>query len=120
MATYVYVLSTGDTALARTSAFAVLVYAELLRSFGARSDTQTIFEIPPHTNGRLLACVVGGVLFQPWSYNFPQLQAFFQVVPMGLGHCAGLFAAGAVPLAGLELRKLWRRHAAVRPHRLPG
>lgn len=69
MATYVYVLSTGDTALARTSAFAVLVYAELLRSLGARSDTQTIVELPPHTNWKLLACVVLGVLFQPWGHH---------------------------------------------------
>ncbi len=107
--TYVYVLASMGEALARTSAFAVLVYAELLRSFGARSDERTLFELPPHTNMKLVACVALGVALQPWNHHQPQLQAFFEVVPMGWGHCAALLAMGMLPLAGLELRKLWRR-----------
>ena len=39
-AVYLYVLKKGDVETARTSAFAVLVFAELFRSFGGRSRNQ--------------------------------------------------------------------------------
>lgn len=41
-AVYLYALQTGTPAMARTSAFTVLVFAELLRSFGARSETKAV------------------------------------------------------------------------------
>ena len=44
-AVYLYVLKTGTAELARTHAFAVLVFAELLRSFGARSETKPVWRI---------------------------------------------------------------------------
>ena len=37
-AVYLYVLKTQNPAMARSYAFAVLVFAELLRAFGARSE----------------------------------------------------------------------------------
>ena len=109
LATYGYMLVARGEALAQTSAFAVLVYAELLRAFGARSETKTLFALPPHTNLPLLGCVVLGLILQPWSHHQPQLLAFFDVVAMDWGLCAALLAVGAVPLAVLELRKVWRR-----------
>ena len=44
-AVYLYVLKTGTPETARTYAFAVLVFAELLRSFGARSETKPVWRI---------------------------------------------------------------------------
>ncbi|RPI58976.1 MAG: cation-translocating P-type ATPase, partial [Planctomycetaceae bacterium] len=45
-AVFVYVLKGGTTETARTYAFAVLVVAELLRSFGARSEIKPVWQIP--------------------------------------------------------------------------
>jgi len=45
-AVYVNVLKAGTPERARTYAFAVLVFAELLRSFGARSETKPLWHIP--------------------------------------------------------------------------
>ena len=52
-AVYLYVLKTGTAETARTSAFAVLVFAELLRSFGARSETKPVWRISLFTNVNL-------------------------------------------------------------------
>ena len=54
---YFYVLKAGTTETARASAFAVLVFAELLRSFGARSDTKPIWRISLFTNVNLVVVV---------------------------------------------------------------
>ena len=45
-AVYLYFLKQGSTETARTYAFAVLVFAELLRAFGARSETKPVWRIP--------------------------------------------------------------------------
>jgi Ca2+-transporting ATPase len=51
-AVYCHGLMTGTTASARTSAFAVLVFAELLRSFGARSEAKSIWQISLAMKGK--------------------------------------------------------------------
>ena len=45
-AVYVHLLNTGTPETARTYAFTVLVFAELLRSFGGRSATKPLWRIP--------------------------------------------------------------------------
>ena len=45
-AVYVHLLNTGTPETARTYAFAVLVFAELLGSFGGRSATKPLWRIP--------------------------------------------------------------------------
>ena len=44
-AVYFHVLKTQTPEAARSSAFAVLVFAELLRAFGARSETKPVWRI---------------------------------------------------------------------------
>ncbi len=56
-AVYVYVLQAGTTETARTYAFAVLVFAELLRSFGARSESKPVWRISLFTNVNLVIVV---------------------------------------------------------------
>ena len=56
-AVYLYVLQTGTPAMARTSAFTVLVFAELLRSFGARRETKPVWRISLFTNFNLVIVV---------------------------------------------------------------
>ena len=54
-AVYLHGLKTETPELARTHAFALLVFAELLRSFGCRSETRLIWRIPLLLNISLLA-----------------------------------------------------------------
>ena len=55
-------LKTGTPETARTYAFAVLVFAEILRSFGARSETKPVWRISLFTNVNLV--IVVAISFQ--------------------------------------------------------
>jgi Ca2+-transporting ATPase len=109
--------TSGDLAHARDAAFSVLVGAELLRSFGARSDTRTVWQIGLFSNLRLAAIVAASYALQLAIHHLPALQAVFGVAPVSLGRCAGWLALGAVPLIALEVGKA--RRAARRPRHDP-
>ncbi len=108
-------LQTKSLAAARGSAFAVLVFAELLRSFGARSETKPLWLIPPFTNRNLILVVSISIGLQVWSQHNATLGSFLKTPPMTFSDCLGLFALGAIPLAVLESVKViqhFRRHSA--------
>jgi P-type Ca2+ transporter type 2C len=56
-AAYAYGLKTATQELARTYAFSALVFAELLRALGARSETCPIWRKNMHSNINLLAVI---------------------------------------------------------------
>ena len=68
-AVYLYMLKTGTPETARTYAFAVLVFAELLRSFGARSETKPVWRISLFTNLNLVIVVAISFGLQVWSQH---------------------------------------------------
>ncbi|TAJ21601.1 MAG: cation-translocating P-type ATPase [Planctomycetota bacterium] len=105
---YAYSLEHFDVELARAHAFATLVYAELLRSFGARSFTKPIWKLGIATNLKLACVVAASIAIQ---LSLPHIQTLGQVldVPMmPMSHCAAMLTLGAIPLAVMELLKLWR------------
>ena len=102
---YVYVLRTGSTEAARAAAFAVLVFAELLRSFGARSETKPVWRIPFFTNTSLVVVVALSLGVQVWSQHNATLQRFLQTAYLPFSDCLGLLLLGAIPLAVLEAAK---------------
>jgi len=108
-AVYSYVLKIGSLETARTSAFAVLVFAELLRSFGARSETKPVWRIPLFTNVNLVLVVVISFGLQVWSQQNAALGSFLKTSPLPLTDCLWLLAVGAIPLLVLELVKVGRR-----------
>ncbi len=110
-----YTLQHEDLETARTHAFAVLVFAELLRSFGARSDTRFIWEIGLGTNLRLLAVVVGSIALQIVSHHVDWLGSLLHTTTIPLIDCVVLLMIGTIPLVVLEVGKIWLRPAAVRP-----
>lgn len=77
-AVYLYGLKYETLEMARTHAFAALVFAELLRSFGCRSETKTLFQVGAFTNLRLAVVVGIAFLFQIWSHHNPILGGFSQ------------------------------------------
>jgi Ca2+-transporting ATPase len=98
--------TSGDLKDARDAAFSVLVFAELLRSFGARSNTEPIWRAGLFSNMRLFAVVLASFLLQLTIHHVPALQELFSVDPIGWGQCLGWIALGAIPLLGIEIGKL--------------
>jgi Ca2+-transporting ATPase len=110
LAVYLYGLHFEDEANARSHAFATLVFAEVLRSFGARSETKPLWRIGLLSNLRLAAVVALTVAFQITSHQTDFLQRVFKIEPLGWVECLALLAASLVPLLALEVAKpLWRR-----------
>jgi Ca2+-transporting ATPase len=107
-AVYFYILKAGTTETARASAFAVLVFAELLRSFGARSETKPIWRISLFTNVNLVVVVALSFGLQVWSQHNATLGSFLKTSFMPLPDCFLLLAVGAIPLLILEMVKVVR------------
>ena len=107
-AVYLYVLRTDTLETARAAAFTVLVFAELLRSFGARSETKPVWRISLFTNVNLVLVVVASFGLQVWSHHSEVLGRFLKTSYLPFGDSLILLALGAIPLAALELVKLVR------------
>jgi len=106
--TYLYVLKTGNLEMARASAFTVLVFAELLRSFGARSETKPIWHIPFFSNRNLVIVVALSIGLQVWSQHNSILGGFLKTPPIPLMDCLVFLAMGSIPMLVLELVKTMR------------
>ncbi len=107
-AVYLYGLKTGTPEIARTYAFTVLVFAELLRSFGARSETKQVWRIALLTNVNLVIVVSISFALQVWSQHNAIFGRFLKTQFMPLTDCFLLLALGALPLLVLEMVKLLR------------
>jgi len=107
-AVYLYVLKSEKLETARTYAFAVLVFAELLRSFGGRSETKPVWRIPFFTNINLAMVVSVSLGLQVWSQHSATLSRFLKTSFMPLTDCFWLLAVGTIPLLVLEMVKLVR------------
>ena len=107
-AVYLYVLKTGTEEMARTHAFAVLVFAELLRSFGARSETKPVWRISLFTNVNLVIVVAISFGLQVWSQHNAMPGRFLQTSSMPFAACFLRLALGAIPRLVLELVKVVR------------
>ncbi|WP_340123612.1 HAD-IC family P-type ATPase [Methylobacter svalbardensis] len=107
-AVYLYGLKTGTEEMARTEAFATLVFAELLRSFGARSETKPVWRIPLLSNLNLLLVVALSFGLQVWSHHNALLSRFLKTSFVPLADCFMLLAVGAIPLMVLGLVKAVR------------
>ncbi|MDD5274888.1 MAG: HAD-IC family P-type ATPase [Methylovulum sp.] len=105
-AVYFYGLRTQTTEMARTAAFAVLVFAELLRSFGARSETKPIWRLSLFTNMNLVIVVAVSFGLQILSQHNAVLGQFLKTLYMPFTDCFLLIALGAIPLLVLEGAKV--------------
>jgi P-type Ca2+ transporter type 2C len=95
----------SSLAHARSAAFFVLVIAELLRAFGARSTVRTIWQVGLFSNVRLVLVVIASFALQLAIHSVPVLHRLFGTAPISLRQCVTWMALGAVPLIVLELRK---------------
>jgi P-type Ca2+ transporter type 2C len=105
----------GNLVAARNYAFSALVYAELLRSFGARSLDRPFWSRKALPNYRLVAVVVASIAAQILIQHTPALQRLFGIQPISAGTCLALLVLGTVPLMVLELRKVIGRALTAAP-----
>jgi P-type Ca2+ transporter type 2C len=112
-AVYSYALKTETVEMARTHAFAVLVFAELLRAFGARSETKPVWRISLFTNINLAVVVSISFGLQVWSHHNEFLGRFLKTSNMPLSECLMLLAVGAIPLLVLEAVKVGRNRLRI-------
>ncbi len=109
LAVFVAALRATDAATARTYAFSVLVFAELFRAFGARSETKWLGRIGLLSNARLAVVVAISFAFQLAIVRVPVLGHVFRTGLLSWSECLAMAALGLVPLVVLELRKAWSR-----------
>lgn len=107
-AVFLYGLRTETVELARTHAFATLVFAELFRSFGVRSETKTVWQLGFATNMRLLLVVAVSFIIQIASHHSVFLADLFRGATMDLSDCIMLTAVATIPLVVLEIIKVFR------------
>ena len=109
-----------DLAAARNAAFSVLTFAELLRAFGARSETHSIWVLGLFSNLRLFLVVAGSFALQLSLHRIPLLEEVFQTGPIEPAELASWIALGALPLAVLEAVKLVRGSQPAGKSRISG
>ena len=114
-AVYFYGLKSETPELARTHAFAALVFAELLRSFGARSETRSIWQMNFLSNFNLVAVVAVSFGIQIWSHHNATLAKFLKTSLMSFSDCLMILAISTVPLLVIEARKVFIRHRTAQP-----
>ena len=110
LAVYIYSLGHVSQEMARDHAFTALVYAELLRSFGARSETRSVWRVGIMSNLKLALVVLASMALTFWAPHNVWLGSFLKIEPMPVYHCLLLLAVGAIPLLVLETWK-FIRHA---------
>ncbi|KTD53939.1 cation-translocating P-type ATPase [Legionella quateirensis] len=99
-----------DLIQAQDAAFSVLVTAELLRAFGARSQTKTIWQIGFFSNLRLLFIVSISFSLQVLIHHIPMLRELFGIEPVSFTQCSSWILLGMLPLLVIEAQK-WLRKA---------
>ena len=107
-AVYCYFLKLGNLETARTCAFAVLVFAELLRAFGVRSETMSLWRMSLFTNLNLVIVVALSFGFQVWSQHNSMLSRFLKTSFIPFTDCLWLLVFGSIPLLVLEIVKMAR------------
>jgi len=110
-AVYLYALKLGTPELARTYAFATLVFAELLRSFGARSETRPVWRMNFLSNLNLLFVVAVSFGIQVWSHHNALLAKLLKTSLIPFSDCLMLLAISTIPLLVLEAVKVIRPRA---------
>ena len=91
---------------ARTMAFTTLVFSELLRSFSARSEKYTVWELGVFSNKTLIKSVLIAAAMMLVVIYIPFLEPIFDTAFMGLKHWAIMIPLAFIPFVAGELHKL--------------
>jgi Ca2+-transporting ATPase len=97
---------------ARTMAFCVLVYGELLRALAARSRTLSVAQLGFFSNPLLLGAIGVSFLLQFSVVTLPFARLVFESVRLGGRESVILFALAITPATVIEGLKILNRHQA--------
>lgn len=103
-------LGSDNLIQARDAAFSVLVTAELLRAFGARSDTKLAWQVGFFSNLRLFFIISLSFSLQILIHQVPILRDVFGIGPASFMQCLVWIGMGMIPFIVLEIQKLLRKH----------
>jgi P-type Ca2+ transporter type 2C len=98
-----------DLERARTLCFVSLVFSQLAHALNSRADRHSLLQLRAG-NPALLWGVAASVSLQVLVTSVPWLAAILRVVPLTAPEWLLASATGALPLAGMEAEKAWRRH----------
>lgn len=118
LAAYLIGMHAGGLATARSFAFSTLVLAELLRSFGARSESKPLWKLDPRGNPRLFAVVGVSLLAQLFLHRSAWAETVFKITPLTWAQDGTVLALGCVPLLALEIVKAARGWFSPRGNRV--
>lgn len=102
---YGYVFRFHSEELARNLVFTTIVFSQLLRAFGARSNTKTFWKLGVFSNLWLLGVVIVTVLTQISLHYIPLTQSVFKLSPLSLSDLALIWPVALIPVTAIELRK---------------
>lgn len=116
----VYMNHPDDLERARTMAFCVLVYGELLRALVARSQTLTLFQLGLFTNPILLVAIAVSCLLQIGVVTLPFARPVFETVGHAPWEWVVLAVLALTPATVIELMKILRSRFWPTNDRVPG
>jgi Ca2+-transporting ATPase len=93
---------------ARTVAFGVAAFAQLVFAFGCRSQTRTMPELGAFSNPWILGAIVASATLQTSIMLIPATQRVFEVTPGLTWEWLLIFAAALIPVTVVEVVKLLR------------
>jgi Ca2+-transporting ATPase len=94
---------------ARTTAFTVMVFAQLFHVFNCRSDRHSLFTLGLGTNRPLLWAVGGSALLQAAILLHPAARDVFKAAPFDPEHWVLAVGLGLLPLVAMEVWKAVKR-----------
>lgn len=105
IAVFIFSLQRSGLAVARSNAFAALVFCELFRALGARSDTRPIWLINPFGNVKLISVVLLSAGFQLFAHHNDWIGRLLKTTHLDLEACLSLLAVSCIPFLCLEAVK---------------
>jgi Ca2+-transporting ATPase len=103
----VYFLNTIGVEQARTAAFTVLVFGQLLLALGFRSEDRPLWKLPLLGNWKLLVVIAASIVFQFFCLQNASLGHLLKTSPLSLSTGGTLLTIACLPLLSLEVMKVW-------------
>jgi P-type Ca2+ transporter type 2C len=103
---YLHGLRSGNVELARSYAFAVMIFAQLLIALGSRSQTTPIWRLDPLANLNLLVVVGLSASVQFWSQHDARFALLLRETLVSYRDGLLLLGVSALPFALLEIGKV--------------
>ena len=104
-----YYLTTGNTTLARSIAFAALGVNSLVYVYSVRTLKESFWQKNPFNNKWLNLAVLGGFIFQFLPFATSTTRRFFGLLPLNVEHLVIILGSAILMFIIIELSKVYFR-----------